>query len=71
VARLKEKRRVSLRKKRIRNYKVILNVLIAGNQDIMQGIAIRSLNRTKSRIRNGSLSRKNIPEGNKTQLKEN
>jgi hypothetical protein len=40
VAHLKEERRVSLRKKKEKSYKEILNVLIAENKGIMQGITI-------------------------------
>jgi hypothetical protein len=40
VARLKEKRKINLKKEKERNYKVILNTLIVGNKDITQGTAI-------------------------------
>jgi hypothetical protein len=42
VALLKEKRRANLKKERARNYKVILNVLIAVNKGITPETAIRS-----------------------------
>jgi hypothetical protein len=47
MARLKEKRRVSLKKERIRNYKEISNVLIIISRDIMPGITIPNRNRIK------------------------
>ena len=40
VARLEKKRRVSLRKERVKSYKVILNALTAGNKAITRGTAI-------------------------------
>jgi hypothetical protein len=40
VGRLKEKRKVSLRKEREKSHKRILNVLTAVNKGIMQGTAI-------------------------------
>jgi hypothetical protein len=47
VARLKEKKRVSLKKEKAKNYKMILNALTAENQGITQGIITRSLNKIK------------------------
>jgi hypothetical protein len=38
--RLKEEKRVSLRKEKERSYKVTLNILTAANKDIMQRTAI-------------------------------
>jgi transcription initiation factor IIE alpha subunit len=45
MARLKEKRRVNLRKERTRNHKIILNALIMVNQSIMPGIITRNRNK--------------------------
>jgi hypothetical protein len=42
MARSKKKKKVNLRKKRKRNYKVILNTLTAENKDIIQETAIRN-----------------------------
>jgi hypothetical protein len=47
VTRLKEEKRDSLKKKREKNYKIILNALTAANKNITQGTAIRNLNKTK------------------------
>jgi hypothetical protein len=47
MARLKEEKRVSLKKERERNYKIILNALTMGNKDITQGTTIRNLNKTE------------------------
>jgi hypothetical protein len=47
VTRLKEGKRISLRKEKERSHKVILNALIVRNKDIMRGIAIRNLNKTE------------------------
>ena len=47
VARLRKEKRISLRKEKKRNYKVILNALTVGNKNIMRGTAIRNLNKTK------------------------
>ena len=47
VARLREEKRVSLRKEKERSHKLTLNTLIVGNKDIMRGTAIRNLNRTE------------------------
>jgi hypothetical protein len=43
----KKKKRVNLRKKRARSYKVTLNALIIRNKGITQKTAIRSLNRMR------------------------
>jgi hypothetical protein len=45
VARLKKKKKVSLRKERERNYKMTLNALTVRNKGITQGTAIRNLNK--------------------------
>jgi hypothetical protein len=45
VARLKEKRKISLKKKRARSYKVTLNALIMVNKGIILGTAIRNRNK--------------------------
>jgi hypothetical protein len=47
VARLREKKRVSLKKEKERSHKVILNILTVGNKDIMRGTVIRNLNKTE------------------------
>jgi hypothetical protein len=47
MTRLKEERKVSLRKKREKSYKVTLNALIVGNKDITQGTVTRNLNKTE------------------------
>jgi hypothetical protein len=47
TARLKEERRVSLKKEREKSHKMILNVLITVNKDIIQRTATLSLNRIK------------------------
>ena len=47
MARLKKGKRVSLRKKKKRNHKIILNILTVRNKNIMRGIAIRNLNKIK------------------------
>jgi hypothetical protein len=45
VARLKEKKKISLRKEKARNHKVTLNALIVISRDIMPGITTRNRNR--------------------------
>jgi hypothetical protein len=45
MARLKEKRKINLKKERVRSYKVTLNALIMISRDIISGIAIRNRNR--------------------------
>jgi hypothetical protein len=47
MARLKEGKRVNLRKEKKRSHKVILNILTVGNKDIIRGITIRNLNKTE------------------------
>jgi hypothetical protein len=47
VTRLKEKKKVSLKKEKGRNHKMILNALIVGNKNIIRETAIRNLNKTK------------------------
>jgi hypothetical protein len=47
MKRLREKKRVNLKKEKERNYKIILNALTVGNKDIMREIAIRNLNKTE------------------------
>ena len=47
MARLKEEKKVSLRKEKERNHKITLNALIVRNKDIMRGTAIRNLNETE------------------------
>jgi len=47
MTRLKEERRVNLRKERKKSHKVILNILIVGNKNITQKTAIRNLNKTE------------------------
>jgi hypothetical protein len=47
VTRLREKKRVSLRKEKERNYKMTLNALTVRNKDIMRGTAIRNPNKTE------------------------
>lgn len=47
MARLKEERRVNLRKKRERSYKIILNALITENKSIMRETATRNLNKVR------------------------
>jgi hypothetical protein len=45
VTRLKEEKRISLKKKRVKNYKVILNALIMVNKGIMLGTVTRNRNK--------------------------
>ena len=45
--RLKEGKKVSLKKERERSLKMILNALTVGNKSITQGTAIRNLNKIK------------------------
>ena len=47
VTRLKEKKKVNLRKEREKNYKRILNILTAANKNIMQGTATQNLNKIR------------------------
>jgi hypothetical protein len=47
MTRLKEERKVSLKKKRVRSYKITLNILIVISQDIMPGIITRNRNKTE------------------------
>jgi hypothetical protein len=47
VARLRKKRKVSLRRERVKNYKTILNTLIVVNK----GIILRTTTRNKNRIK--------------------
>jgi hypothetical protein len=47
MARLKEEKRVSLRKKKERNYKITLNILTVGNKNIIRGTVIRNPNKTE------------------------
>jgi hypothetical protein len=47
VTRLKKERKINLRKERTRNYKIILNVSIVINKDIMLGTATRNQSRIK------------------------
>jgi hypothetical protein len=45
VARLKEEKRISLRKERARSHKVTLNILIVTSRGIILRIAIRNRNK--------------------------
>jgi hypothetical protein len=45
VTPLKEERRASLKKKKVKNYKVTLNALTAGNKDIMPETVTRNQNK--------------------------
>jgi hypothetical protein len=42
---LKKKKRINLRKERIRNHKITLNILIVGNKNITQKTITRNLNK--------------------------
>jgi len=45
--RLRKEERASLRKEKERSHKMTLNILIMGNKDITQRIAIRNQNKTE------------------------
>jgi hypothetical protein len=47
ITRLREKKRVSLKKEKERNYKIISNALTVGNKNIMRETAIRNPNKTE------------------------
>jgi hypothetical protein len=47
VTRLREGKRINLKKEKERNHKVTLNALIMGNKNIMRGTIIRNLNKTE------------------------
>jgi hypothetical protein len=47
MARLKREKKISLRKKRAKSHKIILNILIVASQDIMSGIITRNRNKTE------------------------
>jgi hypothetical protein len=47
VTHSKEERKVNLKKKKERNYKIILNILTVGNKGITQETAIRNPNKTE------------------------
>jgi hypothetical protein len=47
MARLRKEKKISSKKERAGNYKVILNALTIRNKDIMPGIATRNRNKTE------------------------
>jgi hypothetical protein len=47
VARLKKRKKASLKKEKKRSHKITLNALTVRNKNIMRGTAIRNLNKTK------------------------
>jgi hypothetical protein len=69
MARSKKKRKISLKKRKAKNYKATLNTLTARNKNIISEIATRNRNRMRElelklnfQIRNENLSKKSIPE---------
>ena len=47
IIRLKEEKRVNLKKEKERSHKITLNTLIMGNKNIMRETVIRNLNKTE------------------------
>jgi hypothetical protein len=71
VIRLKKEKRISLRKKRGKSYKVISNALTIGNKNITQGTAIRNLNRIKQPKQRVNPKVRNEGPNKRSILKEN